>query len=37
MSERDKIAWKNKWKSENKGKTDTDAKVALAFHIKSQK
>ena len=37
MGERDKIAWKNKWKSENEGKTDTDAKVALAFHIKSQK
>jgi hypothetical protein len=37
MSERDKAAWISKWKSENKGKTDVQAKVALQFHIESQK
>ena len=36
MSERDDNAWKNKWKSQNPTKTDTDAKVALAFHKKPQ-
>lgn len=37
MSERDKAAWISKWKSENKNKTDVQAKVALQFHIESQK
>jgi hypothetical protein len=39
MSEREENDWISNWKSkdENKEKTDTDAKVALAFHKESQK
>jgi len=39
MSTRDDAAWIRKWKSkeENEGKTDTEAKVALAFYKKSKK
>jgi hypothetical protein len=37
MSERDKAAWIRSWKSKNKDKTDVQAKVALQFHIQSQK